>query len=316
MRIENELLAIDVLPELGGKVYRWIQKPLGRDWLWQHPTILPTPLPPNASFDDHWCGGWDDLFPSDAPCLRGGLQYPDHGEYWNRPFTWDIDRSTEGLTLHLCAEGRVTPTRLERWLTVAPSSPVVRIRYRLMHHGVRPLEYFWRLHPALAITPWHRILIPAEAGRIASPACGRLANQQASFAWPYAPGNEGCLHDLRTPPAEGTVPGHEMLWLHPIRAGWFALLDRHACAGFGIAFDHAFFTNVWLFQSFGGWRGLYVAAIEPCTANPYDRPIATGDTLHPNATLQPGQVLATTIAVVVFTGRTEVSSIAEDGTVC
>lgn len=35
-------------------------------------------------------------------------------------------------------------------------------------------------------------------------------------------------------------------------------------------FDTASFPYVWMFQSYGGWRGHYVVVVEPCTTLPSD----------------------------------------------
>ncbi len=314
LRIESDVLCIDILPELGGKIYRWLHKPDGRDWLWQHPTVRPARVPAGAGFDDAWCGGWDDLFPCDAACERSGLAFPDHGEYWYTPFDWDASSEGDSLTLGLRAEGSVTPTRMERWITVQAGTPAVRIRYRLTHRGGRPFEYFWRLHPALPIRPGCEILIPAGAGVIASPGSGRLSADRLVFQWPYVPGRDGRLHDLGRVPADG-VPDYEMVWLAKLRDGWFAVADHDARSGFGVAFDKAFFTNVWLFQTFGGWRGLHVAVVEPCTADPYDRPAAGPEPSRQATELRPGDVLETEVTAVVFTGRDSVEGISRDGCV-
>jgi len=36
LRLESDLLRIDVLPELGGKILHWVYRPLDRDYLWQN----------------------------------------------------------------------------------------------------------------------------------------------------------------------------------------------------------------------------------------------------------------------------------------
>ena len=41
LRIENELVCLDVLPELGAKIYNFIHKPSGRNLLWHNPHLPP-----------------------------------------------------------------------------------------------------------------------------------------------------------------------------------------------------------------------------------------------------------------------------------
>ncbi|HKV68834.1 MAG TPA: hypothetical protein VJN72_12165, partial [Gaiellales bacterium] len=67
VRLENARLAVDVLPELGGKILRLIDKRGDRDLLWHSPRVEPHRAELHANFDDHWPGGWDEAFPGGAP---------------------------------------------------------------------------------------------------------------------------------------------------------------------------------------------------------------------------------------------------------
>jgi len=313
LRLESDLLRIDVMPELGGKIYHWIHKPEDRDYLWQHPRIKPAVLPPGTNYDDTFSGGWDELFPSDAPGEHRGEVYPDHGEYWTRCFDWEVEESPQSVTLHLRAEGNVTPTRMERWITVEASSTVVRFRHRITHLGEHGFDYLWKLHPALRVGSSHEILISAGKGLIATPGCGRLSADTLDFVWPRVPGRDGATFDLSKVPATSGVPGYEMVYLTELRDGWCAVLDHATGSGFGLAFDPRIFSTVWLFQSYGGWRGLSLAILEPCTTYPYSLAEAarSGRVAH----LAGGEVLETETAAVIFTGRSRVSAIRPDGSV-
>jgi len=313
LRLESDVLRIDVLPELGGKIIHFVHKPQDRDYMWHHPAIPPARAPAAANYDDNFCGGWDELFPSCGPVVHAGEVYPDHGEYWTRSFEWDLERSAGAVTLHLHARGGVTPTRMERWITLAPSSPAVRFRHRITHLGEHGFDFLWSLHPALAVEPGHEFIIPAGAGRIGSPGLGRLAVEPAEFTWPQVPGRDGRRFDFRPIPATSGAPGYEMLYLTELRAGFYAVLDRASRSGFGLAFDRSIFNTLWLFQSCGGWRGLHLAILEPCTGWPYD--LAEAAANGHCGRLEPGRVLETATTAVVFTGRDGVNHIDLDGTV-
>lgn len=313
LRIENDLLHLDVLPEVGGKIYHWIYKPLGRDWLWQHPRIKPAVLPESTSYDDTFSGGWDELFPNGSLGQHGGEFYPDHGEYWTRRFDWDVEQSQTAVTLYLRAEGSVTPTRMERWITLEAGSPAVRIGYRLTHLGEHPFDYLWSLHPALAATPGCRLTIPGGRSINAAPGIGRLAAEPLEFTWPIAPGCDGQPVDLSRIPASSGVPGYDMAYVTQLSDGWCGLIDEERQAGFAIAFDREFFKYVWVFQTHGGWRGLHTAIMEPCTGYPGD--LAEAAAGGHCARLQPGQSVETQVTGVVITGRQDVSHIGLDGRV-
>lgn len=311
--METDEVRLDIMPELGGKVYRWIDKRLDRDVLWQNPRLKPAIVPPGTSFDDTFCGGWDEQFPNDMPGQHQGESYPDHGEYWTKPFEWQAERSGDTLTLHLTAEGTVTPTRMERWITVTAGVRVVRIRYRLSHCGEHAFDYLWKLHPALNVGPAWRFVIPAGAGRLAKAGCGRFSDTQLDFAWPRVPGKDGKPVDASVIPAGSGLPGWEMLYLTQLRGGWWAIFNREDRSGFGLAFDKTVFNSIWLFQTYGGWRGLNVAVLEPATGYPdtLSEAAASGHV----ARLEPGQIVDTEVAATMFTDRTAVNSISLDGTV-
>ena len=43
--------------------------------------------PIGAAYDDVWAGGWEELFPNDAPGAFEGRDLPDHGEWWTMAWT-------------------------------------------------------------------------------------------------------------------------------------------------------------------------------------------------------------------------------------
>ncbi|NLE57895.1 MAG: DUF5107 domain-containing protein [Planctomycetes bacterium] len=313
LRLESDVLRIDLLPELGGKIYHWVHKPTDRDFLWQHPRIPPKVMPAGTNYDDNFSGGWDELFPNGLAGQHDHEVYPDHGEYWTQPFDWEVRQSRAELTLHLRAEGCVTPTRMERWITLVASSPVVHMRYRLTHLGRQGFDYVWSIHPALAVGPQSELIIPAGKGVIGYPGLGRLADEVLEFNWPQVPGRDGKLFDMSRIPAGVDVPQFEMVYLTQLYEGWWAHLDHATGNGLGLAFDKQFFDTLWLFGTYGGWRGLHTVIPEAATGYPGD--LATASTTGRCGHLTGGQVVETETAVVVFTAKDRIEHIGTDGTV-
>ncbi len=313
VRLENARLLIDVMPDLGGRILRWIDKRRDCDWLWRHPRIAPAVLPAGSDYDANFSGGWDELFPCCTACAHAGEVYPDHGEYWTRPCAWEVLEGDRELTLRLRAEGTVTPTRMERRITLTTGSPAVRIRYRIEHLGRHPFDYLWATHPALAVRPGDRLILPAGAGRVASAGMGRMPAGAADFIWPTVTGDDGRPVDLSRIPQAGGGPGYELVYLTELHAGWYALLRPADRCGLGLAFDRGVFRCLWLFVSLGGWRGLHLAIVEPATGYPVDLAEASG--AGTCSRMQPGEVLETAITAVVFDDREAVGGIAPDGSV-
>ena len=90
--LENELLAVTILPELGGKVASFCYKPLDFELAAQSPDgsyRLPEESV-HAPFGKYDASGLDDAFPNiDAAVWEYDgrtLDYPDHGEIWSSVF--------------------------------------------------------------------------------------------------------------------------------------------------------------------------------------------------------------------------------------
>jgi Domain of unknown function (DUF5107) len=88
IQMENEWLALSILPDVGAKIYDLIWKPTGRNILWHNPRVLPQTFAIEANFDNYWCGGWDEGFPTCDACEYKGEMYPNLGEL--RSVRWNL----------------------------------------------------------------------------------------------------------------------------------------------------------------------------------------------------------------------------------
>ncbi len=311
--LENDQLRAVFLPELGAKLWSLTYKPVDREMLWQHPRIDPRPVPFGATYDDWFCGGWDELFPNDAPVTIAGENYPDHGEMWSMPFEWEVVASSrEEVTIRLYRAGVVTATHMEKWVTLRDGEPQLRFRHRIQNDGPFPLDFIWKLHPALRITASSRIDLPARRILVDEGFRNRLGSDVAEFQWPMAQTANGQTIDMRQiPPPE--VATCDFLYAVELDAGWCALTDAGQQVGFGLAFDPAVLSSVWIFASYRGWRGLYMTILEPCTGFPYrlDEAIARGRHSH----LASGESLETDVTAVLYHGIDGVRNITRDGKV-
>lgn len=298
MVLENDRLRVDVLPEIGARIQRFEHRASGADLLWHNPRIEPRPVPVGASYDDHFAGGWDELFPNDLAGRVGGEVYPDHGELWCQP--WEhavVDRGPDEVTLHLRCRGAVTTTTVEKWLTLRAGESQLRLRHRIRNDGPLPLEFLWKLHPALAVEAGDAVDVPARAAQAVDPQFGRVAAAEP-FAWPHAPAPGGLALDLSVvPPCSGT---RDFVYTYDLTDGWCAVRRRNLGLGFGLVFPREVFSSVWLFMSFGGWRGLETVVLEPCTTMPKDlnEAIRCGSC----ARLGPGEALECEVRAVLFEG--------------
>ena len=139
---------------------------------------------PGAAFDDVWCGGWDELFPTDPACEIGDNTFHDHGDLWCGPWDWSVEEDDgETATVSLRRYAMALPCLMEKWITVRRDGLDVRFRHRLTNLGAQPVPFVWNLHVAHAIA------------RFADPAAGR----ERSRSWPSSPAASPACRSLRGP---------------------------------------------------------------------------------------------------------------------
>jgi hypothetical protein len=308
--LENDCLRLEVMPDLGAKLFRFVDRATSADLLWHNPRVEPRAVPIGASYDDNFSGGWDELFPNDAPGRVGDEVYPDHGELWCQPWEHRVERRGEEVELYLSRAGASTPTLVEKWITLGPGHRHVRFRHRITNTGMKRLDFLWKLHPALEFDAGDRIDIPGSSAELVDPDFGRI-REPRRFRWPVAQTPNGAQIDFSVLPAPSD--GRDFLYVRDLSAGWCALRRLSLGIGFGLAFPKNVFTSVWLFMTYGGWRGLRTVVLEPCTAYPKD--LAEAIRAGTCSRLEPGASLECEVCAVAFAGAEPVRDILPDGTV-
>ena len=309
IRLENEQIAVDVLPELGGKIQHLVDKARDHDVLWHSPRVAPHRAELHANFDDHWSGGWDEAFPGGAPSTnRYGDELPYMGELWTQSFTSEIvEDSPRRAEVILRTTTPITPARWERRLSLEAGSPTLRIHYRLENAGYRLFDFNWGIHPVQAITPAHRFDAPARTAEVDENGGGTLGVKGDTYEWPHF----GELDVRQALPPE--TDAFALHYLTDLEAGWVASTDTDARRGFGLVFDRNLFSVIWLWLVYGGWRDYYQAIMEPWTG--YPSPLAEAVAVGRARRLGPGETLETEVAAVVYGGVASVSRLASDGSV-
>ena len=313
VRLENDLISLDVLPELGSKIYNFIHKPSRRNLLWHNSRIPPARQAFGACFDDNWSGGWDELIPNDVPCPEpDGDMLPDHGEFWSLATDWEVVQSGGACAeVRFRSSGRVMPVTFEKILSVRDGESFFRVHYRLTNHGPAAFDFNWNIHPAMAISPDTRLDVPA-AGCFTDPWREKLFPGYGRFQWPLLNDHTGKQWDLsRVEPPESQIADQQ--YMIGIREGWYAVTDQRHQVGFGLVFPTSVFPNVWLFRTYGGWRGLYTLILEASTG--CSRNLKEAREKNQCGHLAPGQMLEVEVLAVAYSGMTGVSKIGTDGRV-
>lgn len=309
LRLENEHLAVDVLPDLGGKIHRLIDKRADRDLLWHSDRVQPHRAPLHADFDDHWAGGWDDVFPTgERSHNRAGEQLPHMGELWTGQADWEVlVDSPSRIEIALSLKTPITPAHWLRRISLEAQTPSVVLAYQIENIGCEPFDFNWGLHPAHALSPAQRFDVPARQGLVADSGGQHLGQSGDAYEWPL-------LHGLDV--REALDPAKRCFALHyltDLQEGWVASTDRATRRGFGLVFDRAVFPVVWMWLVYGGWRGYHHAILEPWTGYPSSLEVARSR--GQARELGPGEKLETEVVAVIYDGVSEVSHLSAGGPV-
>jgi galactose mutarotase-like enzyme len=309
IRMQNRELALDVLPERGGNIFRLLDKRRDADVLWKNPRVRPHIAPLHGNFDDHWAGGWDEAFPGGAVSQnRYGETLPYMGEIWSQPCDWRVlEAASDRAVLELDITTPITPARFTRRLILDGDSPVLRIEYRIENVGTQAFDFNWGTHPCQALGESWRFDVPATEGEVDECAGDLLGRPAERYTWPILRGRDV----RRALPANANVFG--MHYLTGLRDGWVAATDTAARRGFGLCFDRELFPCVWLVLVFGGFRSFHQALMEPWTG--YPSRLADAVAVQRARVLEPGAVLETAVTAVLYGGVASVGSLAEDGSV-
>lgn len=263
--LQNEKLRVSVFPEVGARVFDIIHVPSQTNVLWHNPRIPLRRAPFGSRFDDYWAGGWDEVFPNDQESVVGGEKFPDMGEVWSIPWEYQTNEVGGSASVTTTVTTPISPARISRTLTLAKGSSKLTADYEIQNLSGDEMKFIWKVHAAFAIND-HCSIIAGPARAVIDPRFRQLFDA-ADYPWPFAPMTGGVKRDMsrvRTTDHDCTCQ-----YLTELAGKTVGFRDELNGVESRMTFSGAL-DNVWLFLSYGGWRGNYVAAIEPSTGYPHD----------------------------------------------
>ena len=199
--LENQRLRAVIVPSLGGRVWEL------EDRTAQAAVDLASPgraaegvRQPGAVYDDVWAGGWEELFPNDAPGVFEGRQLPDHGEWWTMP--WSAASATGGAeaVVRLTADSTIVRAHCVKEFRLASDGATLSVTYRIRSDEARPFHFLFKQHLPIAIVPGCRLLLPGGRVEPVDPRFSTLLPSGDEFDWPHAT-TAGRVVDMRQIPA-------------------------------------------------------------------------------------------------------------------
>lgn len=142
--MENEWLAVVVLPNMGGKIASICYKEKAFEVVaqntsgeYRHPRMY-------DDFSKYDASGLDDAFPnvSEASVVREDAlwHYPDHGEIWSASMNWKVD----GENLLLFYDSTQFHYQYQKVIELDERS--VRLSYEIKNMAEKPLPCIWTFH--------------------------------------------------------------------------------------------------------------------------------------------------------------------------
>lgn len=293
--LENAYIRAVIIPELGGRVWELENRIRERQWIWHRENVPLKASTIGAVYDDVWAGGWEELFPNDAPGKFEGRDLPDHGEWWTMKWTVldSSSRSTAGA--RLSAKSTVVRAACEKEFHLASDAATLSVSYRIRSEELQPFHFLFKQHLAIHVTPGCRLLLPGGRVYAVDLSFSTILPGRGPFDWPFA-GEGGQVIDLQVVP-HPSKRAREFLYVRDLPQSWCGVEDTRQGASIRMDFDSRELPFVWLFLSYGGCRDLYTAVLEPCSNLPKD--LSEAVRLGQSARLEPGQEFKTTVSVTL-----------------
>jgi galactose mutarotase-like enzyme len=303
--LENRSLRVIILPEAGAKILQITYKPFDADLLWNNPRIAPARLPGNSRYDDVWSGGWDELFPNDEVALIEGESYPDHGELWTGDWSAEPFSHADEAGVRLRYITPISSVEVDKTIRLRQGEARLEVHYRFTNRGRTALPFLWKLHPAMAVSPQHRIDFPPMRVVLEPAFPGTLAGASQLSDWPSIRMVAGDVDLRRVTPEDA----RQLYFFYgtQMQGNWCALTNSATGLSCGLQFDPKVFPYCWLFATYGGWRSYNVAVLEPCTGYPLN--FETMKAAGRHRILGPGETLQTNVQFLVQEGLRSVRSV-------
>lgn len=217
--LENAYVQVVVLPQLGGRIYRWTDKTTGRVLTYENPVIKPT----------YWGyrGWW---------LATGGIEWclptDEHGLNEYRPWAYSIGQrgvtvsdheDRTGLDISVTIRLAATHNRIEILPTIRNNT------------GSAQELQFW-INAVLSLANNHasesiRFVLPADKVRVHATDDAELPPAGQSMSWPRTEGGR----DLST---YANWPGYLGVFADPLRGGFMGIYDVAADQGVARVFPY------------------------------------------------------------------------------
>lgn len=289
--LENAVLRIVVLPELGGKIASLVYKPQGFEVFFQpvkKEYTMPNYGDEFALFDT---SGSDEMFPTIDVCadpLDNTITWPDHGEIWALP--WQCMFDEKGLYSRV--QGVVWNYVFERRISINDNT--VTLNYAITNKENLPLYGLWAFHGLVAVDEHTEIILPNVSKLINVHDSALLGKVGVEHDYPTSNtvNGDAIALDKIAPPSTGKSEKYYVSG--PTPQGQCSLLLNRKQLEYQLVYNaHKLpYLGVWINE--GGFKNEYNVALEPTNGFYDTNLLAAQNGMKP---LKPNQTLTFTVHI-------------------
>ncbi len=150
--LENDYIYVMILPELGGRIQRLLDKTNGYDAVYYNQVVKPA------------------LVGLAGPWISGGIEFnwPQH----HRPSTYDpvdykvIENEDGSVTCYVGETEKMFHTKGQAAFTVYPDRAYLEIKGRVYNPTDRPQTFLWWANPAVSVNDYTRSIFPPDVNAV------------------------------------------------------------------------------------------------------------------------------------------------------
>ncbi|MDA4114173.1 MAG: DUF4432 family protein [Thaumarchaeota archaeon] len=277
--LENEHLRVKVIPEKGSDIVEIVHKKRRLNLLYESPmgfrrfgSVSPPIGTSDSSFSDFYEGGWQDILPNPGlTSSNKGASWGLHGESSLLPWSASAADGGDSARLKISTNLMRYPLRIEKTLTLAEGSSVLKVDELVTNLGEQEIEFAWVQHIVFGrpiVGPGMSVDMRAGACT-AGPYKQTRLKPEVEFEWPNAPASDGSTIDMSRAPPMGTR--FEDNLFVTMKEPWYAIRNSQTGLTVGVSWDLNVLPSLWYWLNNGAldypwWGRSYNLGLEPSSS--------------------------------------------------
>jgi len=284
--LQNAFCEIELWPERGGAIGRYVDRASGIDIIWRNPygqppllRVLDQPMVGGSDLYDVMDGSWYVSLPNGF--FAGdyfGAPLGTHGEL--RAVPWVVEKpntvAAGALSVTLVGRSIRTPLVYRRTLLLRAESPRMQWTETVENRGPEPLPIAWLQHPTFGgpLLDGASLIAPAKTVRVYKTDTPAAIQLEAGYSgtWPFVRerGSERMRDCSIVPPANAGTD--HSVQLGDFAAGQGCIWNEAKGLGFAMEWDLKTFPYAWSWNCAGGipryplWGEGHIITLQPSTS--------------------------------------------------